>query len=206
MKRILFISAGLLVAALTLSGCASTSGAGWSTILDGSRPKTLAANWTYYGENNWRFEGGAIVADKRTIPMKGPQDSNFLVTRKSYRNYKLRVEFWVDQIANSGVFLRISDPSKISATSGYEVNIYDTRPDPSYGTGGIVGVAKVDPMPKAAGKWSIFDITADGPHMMVFMDGKKVADGTDGKFAEGPIALQYGGGVIKFRRVQIKQL
>jgi hypothetical protein len=28
------------------------------------------------------------------------------------------------------------------------VNIWDTRPDPSYGTGAIVDVAKVDPMPK----------------------------------------------------------
>ncbi len=29
------------------------------------------------------------------------------------------------------------------------MNVYDQRPDPSYGTGAIVNIAKVSPMPKA---------------------------------------------------------
>jgi hypothetical protein len=42
------------------------------------------------------------------------------------------------------------------------VNIYDQRPDPSYGTGAIVNFAKVEPMPKAGGKWNTYEITAKG--------------------------------------------
>ena len=74
------------------------------------------------------------------------------------------------------------------------------------GTGAIVGVAKVDPMPRAAGKWTSFDITVEGPHMVVLMDGVKTADASDSRYVDGPIALQYGGGVIKFRKVLIKEL
>jgi hypothetical protein len=39
------------------------------------------------------------------------------------------------------------------------VNIYDKRPDPTYGTGAIVNVAKASPMLKASGQWNILEIT-----------------------------------------------
>jgi hypothetical protein len=207
MNRYLALAAGLLLAVLGISGCATNSlGPGWVTILDGSKPKVVDEYWNRYGEDNWRYEGGAIMADKRTIPMSGPQDSNFLITKKSYKNFQLHVEIWVDYIANSGVYIHVQNPNKIIGTGGYEVNIWDSRPDPSYGTGAIVGVAKVDPMPRAAGKWTSFDITVDGPHMVVLMDGVKTADASDSRYADGPIALQYGGGIIKFRKVLIKEL
>jgi hypothetical protein len=35
--------------------------------------------------------------------------------------------------------------------SCYEVNIFDQRKDPTYGTGGIVHFVEVNPMPKAGG-------------------------------------------------------
>ena len=46
----------------------------------------------------------------------------------------------------------MSDRKKITPFNSYEVNIFDKRPDPDYGTGAIVNFAKVSPMPKAAGK------------------------------------------------------
>ena len=93
------------------------------------------------------------------------------------------------------------------------MNIYDQRPEPIYGTGGIVNVAKVDPMPKAGGKWNTFEITAKGSQLTVVLNGVKTADVQDSKYAQGPFALQFGnrandapGGVIKWRKVQIKPL
>ena len=61
-------------------------------------------------------------------------------------------------------------------------------------------------MPKAAGKWNAFEITAQGPHLVVVLNGQKTVDAQDSKHAGGPIALQYGSGVVKFRKVQIKPL
>ena len=48
--------------------------------------------------------------------------------------------------------------------TAYEVNIWDKRPDPSYGTGAIVNLAKVSPMPTSAGKWNVYEITSRRLH------------------------------------------
>src|SRR5207253_4788716 len=146
MKSLSVITIGVLIVGLTVLGCSQQmSGqgdAGWVTLLDGSNPKTLD-NWNRIGDANWRAEDGAIVADKG----KG----GFLVSKNSYKDFQIRAEFWADHTTNSGVFIRCTDPNKITATNAYEENIFDHRPDPSYGTGGIVNVAKVSPMPKAGG-------------------------------------------------------
>ena len=67
-------------------------------------------------------------------------------------------------------------------------------------------LAKVDPMPKAGGKWNTYEITAKGSQLVVVLNGQKTVDVQDSKHAGGPFALQYGSGVIKFRKVQIKSL
>ena len=203
MKRSTFLAAALCAAAL--SGCAGmgmSSSTGWDTLIDGEQG---LSNFNPIGDANWRPEQGAIVADRG----KG----GYLVSRKAYRDFELRAEFWADTTTNSGVFLRASDPAKIDATLAYEVNIFDQRPDPSYGTGAIVNVAKVVPMPKAGGHWNTYVITARGPHLTVVFNGVKTVDVEDSKHAEGPVALQYGlgandapGGPIKFRKVQIRSL
>ena len=143
MKRSSVITMGLLVIGLTVLGCASTSttqsDAGWTTLIDGA---TGLDNWNRVGDANWRAEGGAIVADKG----KG----GFLVSKNSYKDFQIRAEFWADHTTNSGVFIRCTDPNKITATDAYEVNIFDQRPDPSYGTGGSSTWPRSRPCPKPA--------------------------------------------------------
>jgi hypothetical protein len=56
---------------------------------------------------------------------------------------------------------------KLVVAGTCEANIYDQRPDPIYGTGAIVNFAEVDPMPKAAGNWNTFLITAKGDNLIV---------------------------------------
>ena len=43
----------------------------------------------------------------------------------------------------------------VSTSNAYEVNIWDERPEQRYGTGAIVDIAAVDPMPKAGGRWML---------------------------------------------------
>jgi len=182
------------------------SEAGWIVLFDG---KSLD-NWNQIGDANWRIEDGAAVADK---------GNGFLVSKNAYSDFQLRAEFWVDDAANSGIFIRCTDPAKVGGATAYEVNIWDQRPDPTYGTGAIVNVAKVSPMPKAAGKWNVYEITAKGSTFTVTLNGQKSVDGAqDSKFANGRIALQHGlglkddkgvandRGVVKFRKVEIKPL
>ena len=193
----------LLVAVAAFGGVrfsapASAQTDGWVTVVDGK----AMGDWDQVGAADWAITDGALVADKLT----GKDQYAYLVSKKPYKDFQIKAEFWVDDEANSGVFLRCSDPKKIDSVNCYEVNIFDKRPGPEYGTGAIVNVAKVDPMPKAGGKWNTYEITAQGPHLVVVLNGVKTADVTDAKHAEGPFALQYGSGVVKFRKVQIKAL
>jgi len=204
MKRLSLLAVALLASVLAVAGCSMMPGgdSGWVKLIDGTKG---LENWNQIGDANWRAEDGAIVADKG----KG----GYLVSKSSYKDFQIRAEFWADHTTNSGIFLRAADPKKIGADTAYEVNIFDQRPDPSYGTGGIVNVAKVDPMPKAGGKWNTYEITARGTNLVVVLNGQKTADVNDSKLAQGPFALQFGngakdapGGAIKFRKVEIKPL
>lgn len=194
MKRLFALSTALLLAGVAV---VSAQEPRWTTLVDG---KSMG-NFDRVAAANWRVEGGAIVADK----LEG-KDPAYLVTKTSYKDFQIYAEFWADEEANSGIFIRCTDPKKIDAKLCYEVNIFDKRPDPSYGTGAIVDVAKVIPMPKAAGKWNTFDITAQGSHLVVVFNGQKTVDVQDSRLAAGAVALQYGSGVMKFRKVQIRSL
>lgn len=175
------------------SSAASQTAGGWTVLLDGKSLK----GWNMIGDANWTVADGAVQADK---------GSGFLVTPASYRDFQITLEFWVSDDANSGVFLRCSNAKAIDQTSAYEVNIFDKRPDQSYRTGGIVDVAKPASVIQTGGKWNTYDITAKGSQLTVVLNGTKVADVKDTKHAEGPIALQYGAGTVKFRNVRIRQL
>jgi hypothetical protein len=201
MKRLSVIASSLLVIAVAVVGCAQMSamtGTGWVTLIDG--PKGME-NFNQVGTTNWAVVDGVLQADKRTS--KTPA---YLVTKKSYTDYEIRVEFWASHDANSGIYMRCKDPKKIADTSCYEVNIFDQRKDPAFGTGGIVYFAAVPPIYKAGGKWNVYEITAKGPNLTVKLNGVQTVQLVNKKYKSGPIALQHGQGVIKFRKVQIREL
>jgi len=201
MKRWSSVTTGLLVIAVTAFGFASSSygqaDAGWITLIDGA---TGLENWNRVGDANWRAAEGAIQADQKT-----EQASSFLVSKNSYADFQIRVEFWASD-ANSGIYMRCADPKTPTDKTCYEANIFDQRPDPTYGTGAIVHIAAVSPMPKAGGKWNTYDITVKGTRLTVTLNGVRTVDVEDSKLPTGPIALQYAAGVVKFRKVQIKPL
>jgi hypothetical protein len=201
MKRLTFIFTGLLAIGFIVFGCSTQQSgqadAGWTTLIDGANGLD---NWNRVGTANWTAAEGVVQADK------SEKDSGFLVSKNSYADFLIRVEFWVSDDANSGIFMRCADPKNITDKSCYEANIFDQRPDPSFGTGAIVHIATVSPMPKAGGKWNTYEITAKGPRLSVMLNGIQTVDVQDNKFASGPIALQWGRGVVKFRKVQIKPL
>ncbi len=198
MKRPKLLFAAILLAAL--GGCAHLHGgdSGWTNLLAGG-----VGGFNNVGDANWRMADGALVSDKGI---------GFLVTKQPYGDFEMHVEFYAETDTNSGVFIRCSDPVKLTATVCYEVNIWDIRPAPEYGTAAIVDVAKVIPTPKAGGKWNTFHITAKGDHLVVVFNGVKTVDVKDAKHASGPIGLQHAKGVkddlqpIKFRKVEIRSL
>lgn len=193
MTRTLTISVTLVLLGFAglQSGYVTSGQADWKVILDGITLK----GWDVVGDANWSVADGAVQATTGT---------GFLVTPTAYADFQLTADFWVTDDANSGIFIRLSDPKTITASNSYEVNIYDKRPDPAYRTGSIVDVAKPLAQINTGGKWNTVDITARGTRLIVVMNGTKTVDVDDKKFARGPLALQYSAGTVKFKNVRIR--
>ena len=185
-------------AALAIGGCAQMGLGGWTTLIDGTKGMD---NFNVVGQADWAAVDGAIQATK------GGSTPSYLVTKNSYKDFTIRVEFWASDNANSGVFLRCQNPAALTDENCYEANIFDQRPDPTYGTGAVVKVAAApNPMPKAGGKWNTYEITAQGKRLILVLNGVKTVDVEDAKLTSGPIGLQWGAGTIKFRKVEIRSL
>jgi hypothetical protein len=208
MKRTSIVAS--CVAATLLAACAQLGlggregGSGWVTLIDGA---SGLDNWNRMGDANWRAAEGTVMADEG----KG----GYLVSKNAYKDFEIRAEFWAATDTNSGIFVRCIDPAKIAAATCYEVNIWDIRPEPKYGTGAIVNFAEV-PVPirnLAGGKWNTMEITARGSKIVVKLNGVQTVALDNAKFPSGPFALQYAlgvkearGGPIKWRKVQVRSL
>ena len=186
---------GLILTATLLSPLAKAQAQdGYIDLINGGS----LSNWNFVGDANWSLSSGMIESNK---------PKGFLVGTKTYQNFIIQAEFWAEPNTNSGIFMRCQDLNVITSSNAYEVNIWDLRPGQEYSTGAIVDVAKVNPVPKAGGRWNTMEIVANGSHFKVTLNGEiTVADGQDSKFAAGPIAIQSYGGTIKFRKLQIKPL
>jgi hypothetical protein len=159
-------------------------------------------NWEVTGGGNWRAEGGAIQADKTTT--KG---ASILVSKKSFKDFELYVEFWASEDTNSGVYVRAPNPKQVSTSTGaYEVQIWDKNPNPIYSTGSLVNVAQVKPIHKAGGKWNTFEVYAKGTELTVKFNGEVTVSTQHSGSEEGRIGLQFNQGPIKVKKLLVKEL
>ncbi len=191
------ITAGLLIAGLGLLGlsheAAGQAGSGMIMLTDG----TSLNNFDQAGNANWRIAERTIAADR---------GNGFLVTKQPYSDFKIRAEFWVDEDANSGIFIRCDNPQNPSAATCYEVNIFDSNPNRDNATGAIVNVAKVNPAPQTALKWNVIEVEAKGSQLNVSINGMRTASVQDTKHGRGRIALQHAAGIVRWHKVEIQAL
>jgi hypothetical protein len=155
------------------------------------------AGWTPRGEATWEVVDGTIT------PLEG-SGIGFLVTNESYDDFRLTAEFWVDDTANGGVFVRVPEAGEISQSNSFEINIYDAHAN--WPTGSINELQRND-APNTVGQWNTFEITAEGNHLTVALNGENVVDVQAQRLPSGPIALQYNAnGTIRYRNVEIQPL
>ena len=206
-------SVRLIVTAVLIGVTAALSAQDkWVSLFDG---KTLNG-WEVIGGVKWSVVDGALSAEPASQPIAPTGDSKqtwpqgFLRSTSTFSNFEMTAEFWSEDDTNSGLFIRCQKPANAgSLGSCYEINISD--PHATTPTGGIVGV--FSPLPrrvKSAGKWSRFDVLADGPHLVVSVNGERITDVSDNKFSAGAIGLQAGGptgsGPVKFRNIRVRPL
>jgi hypothetical protein len=145
------------------------------------------------GGSHWEVVNGSIT------PCGDP--AGYLVSDQSYKNFVLSVEFNTAAETNSGVYVR--SPKE---TGGYEVQIWRQQPA-GYNTGGIVNTGKTArEYTFKPNQWNRYEITADGDHLIVVLNGETTLDVHDAKFPEGNIRFQYQQFPIAFRNIKIKPL
>ena len=86
--------------------------------------------WIAKGDANWTFSNHELVG----IVKDG---DGFVITKQSYKDFILDLEFHPDSTINSGVFIRCKNQD-INPTDCYELNIWDLHPDQTNRTGAIV--------------------------------------------------------------------
>jgi hypothetical protein len=145
------------------------------------------------GGSHWEIVEGLLT------PCGDP--AGYLTSDQSYKNFVLSIEFKCAEDTNSGVFVRSPQEN-----GGYEVQIWKQQPA-GYNTGAIVGTAKTARDYKfKADQWNHYQITADGDHLVVVLNGETTLDIHDAKFSEGNLRLQYQKFPMAFRNIKIRPL
>jgi len=168
----------------------------------------------------WRVEGGAIVGatEKKQIT-----SNSFLATKKSYKNFILKIKFKLRN-HNSGVQFR-SKLHENYVVKGYQADIADNKfMGILYEEGGRGILADVTPAFTAkatpeevakhvkVGDWNEYVITADKAHITQAINGFTTVDYTetsDKAATEGVIALQLHVGPpmqVEFKDIEIAEL
>jgi hypothetical protein len=178
---------------------------GWTLLFDG---KSLTG-WTSRAPGmgrgateppptgKWAAENGELVWVKDT-------GRGYLVTEGVFTDFTLRLEFFSDAAANTGVNFGVPDTGNISSNTSFEVNIFDDTEQ--FPTGSINNVQRTSAAaPKTIGKWNTYEISRQGDHVMVVLNGEKVVDIRTALHPGGHVALQApAAGTARFKNVRIK--
>ncbi|MCX6381618.1 MAG: DUF1080 domain-containing protein, partial [Armatimonadetes bacterium] len=146
---------------------------GWIQLFDG----TTTFGWKARGSADWKLTDDSVQG---TAPETG---MGMLCTTSAFADYELHAEAWIEENANSGIFLRAPLEGDVTADNAYEVNIYDWHK--KWPTGSINNVQRTKRKVKSVLRWTSFDITAEGDHLVVLVDGKKTVDAHDSKHSGG---------------------
>jgi hypothetical protein len=148
--------------------------------------------------NGWKLVDGILSA---TPP------STDLVSKQTFTDFKLHVEFKVPEKSNSGVYLRGRYELQINDSYGEEAD--------SHRCGGLYGfIEPAKMMVNPAGEWNSWEITLIGRRLTLVFNGEKVIDGEEipgitgsainsREDEPGPVMLQCHGAPIYYRNIVI---
>ena len=156
-------------------------------------------DWIEEGDAHWSFSNSELngtVFD----------GAGYVITKQTYKDFVLELEFKPDSTINSGVFIRCIN-NDLSADNCYEINIWDLHANQDFRTGAVVTKSKPLAIVETIDKWNTYKIKMENDHIMAWVNGILTADMQDSDHLEGYLGLQASGvGEIKFRNVKISSL
>lgn len=194
--RTLAAGTALFALAMTCSAADTKAEKGWIKIFDG---KTLSGWKANDNPESWSVKDGAIVGD-------GERSHLFYMDRQC-GNCAFRAQVKLNHAGNSGMYFRaVFEPGW---PKGYEAQVDNTHPDPVR-TGSLYNFVKVFDQLVPDDTWWTQEITADGNHLVIKVNGKTTVDYVDEKnsFTKGYLALQQHnkGSVVMYKDLMMREL
>ena len=212
--------------AILLLACAPGLARGqWTVLFDGgSTDAWRGFRQQAFPAEGWTVENGALKA------VAGGHGD--IVTKDTYRDFELELEWRVSPGANSGIFYRAAEDADDIWQSAPEMQGLDDDKhadgkNPKTSAGALYGlVAPTGKVLRPVGEWNKVRILVRGNHVEHWLNGKKVVEyelGSDSlkqliagsKFAaypgfarapEGHVGLQNHGDDVWYRNIRIRRL
>jgi 3-keto-disaccharide hydrolase len=199
-------------APLSLNTFAGTAHPGkWTPLFNG---KDLAG-WQAYGSEKWVADRGTILGESTSGKY------GYLVTKKGYRNFIVRLQFKCGSEGNSGLFFH-SHITGLNPQHGPDIVGLQAEIDPARHTGGIyesggrgwvaLPTASGERAIKPVGQWNSLEVSVQGNHIVTRLNGVQIVDYTyaPAKYTDGHIGLQIHTGehgfAIRFKDLYIQEL
>jgi hypothetical protein len=207
----------------------------WMVLFNG----TDTSQWRQYNgetfpDRGWQIEDGLLVF--RPEPDPEWTSGRDIITRDTYQDFELQLEWMIEEGGNSGIFYHVLEqPTQAIYWSGLEMQILDNENHPD-ATQGVDGNRKAgslfDLLPavpqntRPFGEWNEVRIISDGSRVEHWMNGEKIlgferrtpewyemlrnskfrCHNEFGALQRGHIGLQDHGDVVKFRNIRIRRL
>lgn len=185
------------VLALLISGSVLVAADdGWISMFDG---KTLQGWKANQNPDSWSAKDGTIVGD-------GEASHLFWMVREC-GNCEFKADVKISDGGNSGMYFRTAFGPGFP--KGYEAQVNSTHKDPVK-TGSLYNFVKIYDQLVPPDTWFNQHIIAQGNHIIIEVNGKKVVDYVDEKntYTNGYLALQQHnkGSVVTFKNLMMKPL
>ena len=202
-----FLCAFVSIARLAEAAEGSTE-PGFTSLFDG---KDISAHFVIKGNPaSWKTVEGRILSTP---------GGDRIVSKKTYGDFVLRLDFKVSKNGNSGVFFRVpsiddGDPW----VTGFEAQISNEPRDDSHCTGSLYGVEAVKKRPdESDGVWHSYEIISLGERIRIRVDGVETVDASAARNEairkrplRGHMGLQDShagpGSTIEYRNIRIQEL
>ncbi len=170
---------GASAPALAVDPTAEPDADGWISLFNG---KDLTGWKAAENPDSFKVVDGELV-------IKGPRGHLFYtgqVNDADFKNFDWKCEVLSKPHANSGMYFHTEYQAEGWPPKGYEVQLNNSHADPKK-TGGLYGVVDVmDRSPVADDEWFIQQVTVEGKHIVVRVNGKITTDYTEPDNVERP--------------------
>lgn len=168
----------------------------WETLFNGKD----FTGWHEADKAKWEILDGA---------MHGSNGTGYQITDKTWKDFELKATIRTSPRSNGGIFFRWNRETTKDKDRGYESQIRNS-PDSSHPTGSLYEIERArDDQVAQENKWFVMHIIAQGPHVIIRVDGKTTSEVFDAKTTgAGHIALQMhsNNSWVEFKDIKIKEL